>query len=495
MTRRWTPWLFLVGVLLGLGVVIDSSAQTSKDEAGQPPSPPQKPPAPPPSPSEYNVQVKKALTTLMHQIESAAVKVVDYDALKAHYFAPKGGGGLSSEEVLNSMPIYQKGMETLKGRRFKHALSNRIVTKEEFAKYLDNGLIALTWVERSADLQDKFKYFRLIPSTYNLVEGLRPVLEDDLTVLYDFHTKDMLFLEWKTVSELFVHLPRVLATVLVDQHYQLKDLAEQWRGNNDARYALDALLQGDGIFSQVEYGFVNRKVEVTNFEVAEQIAAELEERMRLYHQQYAIPMSVLAHYFYPKLYGVRFFEYGRRYYPQERLFSVYSRLPNSMEKVIHPEKHFNKRHKDNPTRLIFSAEVENALAERKWRLVERTVLGEFFFQLLLMDAIGQKDALNAASGWDGDLMAIYARSETERGLVLFSVWDSIEDASEAYAGFQKSFLGFYRGTKYQVLHNSTELLHLSLADTEVKLKRKGRYVLVLQGFPGLLTAQLEAAFN
>jgi hypothetical protein len=114
--------------------------------------------------------------------------------------------------------------------------------------------------------------------------------------------------------------------------------------------------------------------------------------------------------------------------------AAYLNPPTSSEQILHPEKYLDVP-KDDP-RAVDLPDLTEDLAEG-WRLVAQDVLGELVLLTHLDHFLpSTPDATEAASGWDGDLAALWQDAEGREVLVVRSVWDSPEDATEfanAYA--------------------------------------------------------------
>lgn len=105
---------------------------------------------------------------------------------------------------------------------------------------------------------------------------------------------------------------------------------------------------------------------------------------------------------------------------------AYKNPPNTTEQIIHPEKYFA-----NETNQQITSPT---LAENDWALVRTDSYGEYFIQVMLGNWLSQQDAKAAATGWGGDKLAYYERSNDY--LFTWRIgWDSQYDACEFFVAF------------------------------------------------------------
>jgi len=103
--------------------------------------------------------------------------------------------------------------------------------------------------------------------------------------------------------------------------------------------------------------------------------------------------------------------------------SVYDDMPVSTEQILHPTAFFGTR--DAPT-------IVTLPALRGVAPTYQNSLGEFETRLFLFTHLkDQNDAVQGASGWDGDRYALFDIGGG-KGIAWVTVWDSQADASEFF---------------------------------------------------------------
>jgi hypothetical protein len=124
---------------------------------------------------------------------------------------------------------------------------------------------------------------------------------------------------------------------------------------------------------------------------------------------------------------------------------AFTAAPRSMEQVLHPEKYWDEKKKDEPRSVEFDVEK----LPEGWKVLRQDTLGEFMFAMLATPeserkpldvdnpmAIMSLECTNEiAKGWGGDRCILLAKDEA-RVLVLATCWDTPRDAAEFYGAMR-----------------------------------------------------------
>jgi hypothetical protein len=114
--------------------------------------------------------------------------------------------------------------------------------------------------------------------------------------------------------------------------------------------------------------------------------------------------------------------------------NMFQQIPLSTEQVLHPLKFLSN---EVPLKTYTSKEKLSDLLDDTKQLYS-TTLGEFFIQLTLNHSLKKHPQANkqASEGWGGDSISVFQHN---LGVFLIwdSLWDSIKDAKEFSAQFQK----------------------------------------------------------
>ena len=169
----------------------------------------------------------------------------------------------------------------------------------------------------------------------------------------------------------------------------------------------------------------------------------------------------------PYLRGLQFIAavHGRGGWPAVN--NTHRRPPVSSEQVLHPDKYFARE----PAEAVAVEDSPQVLAAGFDRVADDT-LGELEISVYLGQGRPSGTHEEAAAGWAGDQVAIYARGD-DTAVVWWTTWDTDRDAEEAYRA----------------------ALAVSPDSPTTKVERKGRAVLVVRGLPPKLHRAIDRDFD
>jgi hypothetical protein len=166
----------------------------------------------------------------------------------------------------------------------------------------------------------------------------------------------------------------------------------------------------------------------------------------------------------------------------EGVNALFTSPPLSTSQILHPEKYYIQ--KENPFRIY-----PWGLTRRMKRsaTLEQT-LGESLIRLLLSTAHSHSQAIQIASGWQGDLLSAYPEDD---GLVTawISSWKSEKEAREFFRAYASVLERLHR-IRWQESGRNGELQTDLSAGRSAVMQRKGSMVLLLDGMPSARSLEL-----
>ena len=112
----------------------------------------------------------------------------------------------------------------------------------------------------------------------------------------------------------------------------------------------------------------------------------------------------------------------------EAVDRAYSRLPDSTEQVLHPEKY---EAREVPMEVPLDAGALASAMGSGWSGTPEDTLGEFQLSVWLREnGVKALPANAAAAGWGGDRLAYLRGPDGAYALVLRTAWDTAADAAE-----------------------------------------------------------------
>jgi hypothetical protein len=327
----------------------------------------------------------------------------------------------SLEELLSSI---ERGIEEIRGIDTPPPVQHRFVDeqgmRDRLAEELEDPEIIAQIDHESALL----KLFGVIPQDSDLAATYDELLSSQVLGLYDPEEEEF-FVLGDDSTELGGEAQLTYAHEYV---HRLQDAAfdleavEELANNDDMSIAISALIEGDATTAQTQYM-------LTNFDFAE-LSAILQEALEAQGNLPESPYFLQQSLEFPYTEGAKFVAAviaGGDFSPVDDAFD---RLPISTEQILHPEKYLQN---EEPLEV----DVPDDLADG-WSVDSENVLGEFFLRTWL-EAIGSDNAGVATAGWGGDAYAIFESDDDEQALVVFTEWDTSEDAREFMFEMSQTF--------------------------------------------------------
>jgi len=138
--------------------------------------------------------------------------------------------------------------------------------------------------------------------------------------------------------------------------------------------------------------------------------------------------------------------------------NAHRRPPTTSEQILHPEKFFARE----PGEEIEIPENKQVLAAG-FKRIEEDTLGELELSVYLGQAGPSDTDDEAAAGWGGDRLAVYARGR-RTAVIWWTTWDTDTDAKQAFRAARS----------------------VSHKGSRTRVERRGRSVLIVKGLPAKL---------
>jgi hypothetical protein len=182
-------------------------------------------------------------------------------------------------------------------------------------------------------------------------------------------------------------------------------------------------------------------------------------------------------------------------------------LPRSTEQILHPEKYYDRKQRDDPREVTLAP-----LNSPHWKLVDNNVLGEFGIRELFTTQLVPPDPLApqtqtvlgkmmslmsggsvppeiaaAAEGWGGDRFNLYERNNgngrATAALWWISVWDSHTDAAEFANTLRKAAQKRFPDAALKEVATASTVVVLENKTWRIRVTRAGDRVTVVQAPP------------
>jgi hypothetical protein len=262
----------------------------------------------------------------------------------------------------------------------------------------------------------------LVPSEYDVVEGLFKLVQGRVAGFYDPDDKTMYLLDDLEDAQRDETLPHELVHALQDQSFSIGPLLDYKAGESDRSTAIQLLVEGDAMSAGFDYSYETAVVvEPKRLKEAFQLSTAL-SRVGM-----DTPPVLIGSLIAPYTDGFGFVQALRQHGGWRQVNLAFKDLPESTEQALHPEKYFVR---ERP--LTVAAPPVSALGEGfEPALVDTN--GELGLRLVLEQWTGEAVASKGAAGWGGDKY-IMARKRTDAAsiyaLAMVTRMDTAADAKE-----------------------------------------------------------------
>ena len=266
-----------------------------------------------------------------------------------------------------------------------------------------------------------YKRLGILGPNDDLAQLLTDVFSDIALGFYETDDNKMYIISDKEAFSLNDHLTVAHEATHALQQYEfdIGGMLDELEGYDDRRMALRSLIEGDALISELLYM-------LTYFDEDEQAEVESNRGNQDLTAFRAAPAFIQNTIVFPYTEGYQFAVY---LYLKNNDFSsinlAYDALPASTEQIIHPEKYDAA---EEPIEV--SIPDPTGLLGPGWAILDRNVMGELFLRSYFESDIDRETAAAAAAGWGGDEFLLLETPSGLDALVIFSVWDTEEDARE-----------------------------------------------------------------
>lgn len=327
-------------------------------------------------------------------------------------------------------------LQEIRGFAFREKVPVTVIDDRKAREYALARFRRLTPEAKLRADQTAFRLLGLVPPGLDVLKTLLDVLEEQAGGYYDPGTKSFYLL---------VDMPKDMTTLLTahemthaleDQRYDIDGRLAKVVDDDDASFALSALVEGSATIASAVY--VAKAVAAGRLD-ADKIGSAGQsvpvERVN------AMPDVLRRQLLGPYVLGMSFLARGhveslQAGFPKADVDAAWAHPPQSSEQILHPEKYWNPSQRDDPKRV--AVPNPSGILGKGWTRAGSGVLGE----LTLGGLVGARtpEAADlasgavpwtnaAASGWGGDRYELWTKGDAAVVLVA-TVWDSATDAVE-----------------------------------------------------------------
>ena len=321
------------------------------------------------------------------------------------------------------------------------------------------------------------KAFGLAPTEFRSRPFLIKLLTEQVAGYYDPKAQQFYLADWIELEGQKPVMAHELTHALQDQHFNLRRFEKWPKGDSDAELAAHALIEGDATLAMTLYMAKNPLVALAFIRSLGATGANSEQFQQA-------PRAIRESLMFPYEEGSAWATQVYRRGGWQMVSQAFTKLPQSSEQIIHPEKYFSY---EAPIKIVLP-DLKSILGPT-WKRIDADVNGEWGCYLLLDEYLNNaEESKQAAAGWAGDRYVVY--EGTGPGQVFFallSAWDSDNDAKEFVEAYSSRTEKRYPDAKAQgdsaEGNNAREHREWKTSAGTVALERWGTRVLILEGVP------------
>jgi hypothetical protein len=336
-------------------------------------------------------------------------------------------GGTSDAEFASAAEEVLEQMSEITGLKLLTPLKKTLRSREEIRAYVVRQMNEdKNPGERYAG-QRSAEAFGLIPKGFDLDSFMVDLLTEQIAGLYDPKAHEFYIADWIPLADQKMVMAHELTHALEDQHFQIENWVKAARPNDDAELAREAVLEGSAMAAMVDFllqGSGRSLRDLPDFDPA-MLVGDLADSAELRKAPRFIKDTLIFPYFG----GLKFSASILKPSGWSSLPGVFTKPPVSTQQILHPALYRSGK---------IPAHVElpslEAMLGAGWSKLEENTLGEFGWEEVLKQFLGEERAKPLSETWNGDRYAVYEEKQTKRLLLFTRLRLNSEEIAERFFG-------------------------------------------------------------
>jgi len=238
-----------------------------------------------------------------------------------------------------------------------------------------------------------------VPPEFDYERALLDLMSAQLAGFYEPKDKTMYLAADLEGAEREATLAHELVHALQDQHYDLGPRIKYREDASDEQSAAHALAEGDATSAMLDQMLMSsgkRATDIADAVLALQVQGMAEMAPETAHVPSILKRSLIS----PYLDGIGFVHWARRRGGWAAVDAAWQRAPATTEQLLHPEKWLSGE-------PALTVPIPAPPSGDPLELVYHDVMGEQSLRLVFEEWVPRRTAVEAASGWGGDRVAVY----------------------------------------------------------------------------------------
>lgn len=345
---------------------------------------------------------------------------------------PAGSDAAPNAEFAEAADEVLEQMSEITGLKLQTPLKKRLRSREEIRAYVIKQMDEDKNPSERYAGQRSAEAFGLIPKGFELDSFMVELLTEQIAGLYDPKAHEFYISDWIPVADQRMVMAHELTHALEDQHFQIEDWVKAARPNDDAELAREAVLEGSAMAAMVDFllqGTGRSLWDLSDFDPSI-LVGDLADSPALQKAPRFIKDALIFPYFS----GLKFSAAVLKPSGWSGLPGVFSKPPLSTQQILHPALY---RSGKVPVPVALPS-MEKMLGSN-WSKLEENTLGEFGWQEVLKQFLGDERAKALSAAWDGDRYIVYEQKQTKKLMLLTRLHlDSEEHAARFFGQYSEA---------------------------------------------------------
>jgi hypothetical protein len=336
------------------------------------------------------------------------------------------------EEFLAATDEVLAQMSEITGLKLRAPLKRSLRSRKEIHAYVIRQMNEdKSPAERYAETRTA-EAFALIPKGFDLDAFMVDLFTEQIAGLYDPKTQEFYIADWIALEEQRAVMAHELTHALQDQHFKIEVWLKAARPNDDAELAREAVLEGSAMAAMLDYTLREKGLSMRDLPDIDlsALVGDLGATPSLQKAPPFIKDSLVFPYFA----GLNFSNSLLKPSGWSAINNVFTSPPASTQQILHPALYHSGK-----MPAVLELPVSESVFGANWSKLEDNILGEFGWNEVLKQFLGEDRAKVLSAAWEGDRYVLFEQKQTKRlALVTRLRLSSDERASRFFGQYSEA---------------------------------------------------------
>lgn len=318
-------------------------------------------------------------------------------------------------------------MSKITGLRLRSPLKKTLRSREEIRAYV------LREMDEDKNPGERYagaksaEAFGLVPRGFDFDTFMVDLLTEQIAGLYDPKAHEFYIADWIPAADQKMVMAHELTHALEDQHFQIEKWVKAAKPNDDGELAREAVLEGSAMAAMIDYmlqGTGRSMLDLPEFD-PEMLVGDMAGTPTLKKAPPFIKDALLFPYFS----GLTFTAASLKGSGWNALPGIFAKPPASTQQILHPA-----LYKAGKVAAAVDLPDAGKLLGDEWKKLEDNNMGEFGWEEVLKQFLGEERAKALSEGWDGDRYVLFEHKKNKRLVLVARLRLASEEQAARFFG-------------------------------------------------------------